>query len=282
MGFQEAIEGSGWDDARRNRARQLCDDLRDSLRPDAPPVYERRIYDNLDTDPLILDTGDAGTPATRPQFLGELLDQGPPACADPLFVAARDFCHGHKQEGPRNEVAEKRVLGKALSFGELLKLYQRGKTTAVGDASALGDIIATHSLAEQRDRLEDTALVNPRGIMWSFYDPADEDDPYASLEDDREEVVDRLGLGWHEGKSHRILKLAHRLPDGMRAFTPTAWDGGVRHPYWYPGGRTRPLSADGRGTGRFGDDDGLPEVVHAPLTGRQLAAPIEYVTDTTP
>jgi len=229
MGFQEAIEGSGWDDARRNRARQLCDDLRVSLRPDAPPVYERRIYDNLDTDPLIPDTGDAGTPATRPQFLGELLDSGPPATGGPLKDAAISFCRAHKQEGPEDKAARERTLGRVWDVPKLAVQFRFGKSISLAESKALvREMVADCDLDDQRELLAEAKLA-PK-LMWSFYDATDEENPFASLSESRAPLIDRLGLGEYEGTDSELIRWSHRLPAAVEPHTPTAWDGGVRWP----------------------------------------------------
>lgn len=278
MGFQEAIEGSGWSDGQRDRAKQLCADLRDSLRWSGPSVYEHRIYENLDSDPLIPDTGDARTPATRPQFLGELLDSGPPATGEPLKDAAISFCRAHKQEGPEDNAARERTLGRVWDVPKLARQFRFGKSIgrAVSEAR-VREIVADCDLDDQRQLLAEVKLA-PK-LMWSFYDATNEEDPFASLSESRAPLVDRLGLGEYEGTDDELVQWSHRLPGTVGPHTPTAWDGGVRRPYWFPGGRTRPLSADSRGTGLYGPDDGQPEVVHDPVTGAALASKIDFVAD---
>lgn len=281
MGFNEAIEQSGWDPGRKEQASQLCDDLRETLRRPGDPAYEHRIYDNLDSDELIEDIGESGKPATRPQFLGELLDSGPPPVGEPLKTAAIAFCREHKQEGPEDSAARERTLGRVWDVPKLALQFKFGKSISLAESTAqVNDIVAHCDLDQQRELLADVLLA-PK-LMWSFYDATNEQQPFAGLSEGRAALVDRLGLGEYEQAGVELIRWSHTLPSVVEPHTPTAWDGGARRPYWFPGGRTRPLSADGRGTGQYGPEEGQPEVVHDPVTGAQLAAKIDFVADEAP
>jgi hypothetical protein len=64
-----------------------------------------------------------------------------------------------------------------------------------------------------------------------------------------------------------MVLFAHRLSPGVAARTPTTFDA-EDSPFYRPGGRTQPLDTSTTG-------DGMPEVVHSPITGSTLAEPIQ-------
>ncbi len=76
----------------------------------------------------------------------------------------------------------------------------------------------------------------------------------------------RLGLGHIDLTREVLLVLGHRLPGGITPHTPTTFDAETSE-YYRPGGSTKPLSGP--------DADGMPEVVHDPITGDQLALAVE-------
>jgi len=189
------------------------------------------------------------------------------------------FCHDHKQEGNEDATAYGRVLGRVFPFAKLEKLYLRGKPASLRRRSRLRDLIGRPALRKQKVELGSTELGYK--LSWSFYDPNHPGDPFRSFDRGAANMIDRLGLGKELRDSEELVKWGHWLPTGAKAHTPTAWDGGADNPWWYPGGRTRPLSADRGGTHdpNIGQDDGLPEVVHDPLTGSELAMPMIFLVN---
>jgi len=280
MGFLEAIRRSGWDAPRQAAAQGLCDQIRESLRRrDDFPADPDRVYKNLDSDARILDVRLPPTPASRLGLLDELLKKGPLLTGAPLKEAVGDFCRAHKREGPGDPTAQNRVLGRVFPFHKLDALYQKGEPADLRARSGLKEVIRNGTLDEQKDALATTELADE--LMWAFYDPSDVDNPYRSFTRGVDDMVDRLGLGKEWNDRDELVHWGHRLPPGVNAHTPTAWDGGADNPYWQTGGRTRPLSADRGGTGNtsLGPDDGLPEVVHDSVTGRHLAIRIAFLAN---
>jgi hypothetical protein len=280
VGFSEAIEQSGWGSARQREARRLCGELRKSLRcaEYAPDVDQ--VYKNLDSDTLVPDTPPPSRPASRADLLDGLLRRKPDPNGD-LKTVADEFCHSQKMEGPEDPESTGHVLGRVWTFDGLNKLYQKsGRAGSRRRPGTLDRIISRASLRDQQDALGDMRLAPPHvDAMWSFYDPSARDDPLRNLPANRAGAVDILGLGKYHSSKERLVQWGHRLPGGHKAKKPTAWDAGVGDPHWRPGGRTRPLSANGGGTGAFSAADGRPEVVHAAVTGRDLAVKISFVVD---
>jgi hypothetical protein len=104
-----------------------------------------------------------------------------------------------------------------------------------------------------------------RHQMWSFYDPASPAAPFGNLGKGAKEIRRRLGLG-HVPIGERLLLFSFRLPPEVSAHVPTAFDAEL-NPFFRPGGRTCPLNGPPK--------EGLPEVVHQPLTAEALALRIE-------
>jgi len=280
VGFEDAIRRSGWDAARQREADQVLGELRKGLECADYPPNAHQVYENQDSDPLIPDTAPPSRPASRVDLLGELLKGKADPDAD-LKVVADEFCRRHKMEGPGNPQSAGRLLGRVWAFDGLNKLYQKaGRAGSRRRPGVREHIINRASLRDQQDVLGDLRLAAPHvDAMWSFYDPSVPDDPLRGLPSGRAATVDILGLGKYHSSKERLVQWGHRLPRGQKAKKPTAWDAGASNPFWRPGGRTRPLSADGGGTGAFAAADGLPEVVHAPVTGRDLAVRISFVVD---
>ncbi|MBM4034952.1 MAG: hypothetical protein FJ291_24680 [Planctomycetes bacterium] len=272
MGFLDAMNGSGEDDD------SLVNRLRKCLRRTDFPADPDRVFNNMDSDSLVPDLPEPGKPASRLALLDELRKKSPLPTTVEDKGAVKDFCRAHKQEGPKDTAAAGSVLGRVWPFGKLDALFkQKGKVANLRLSSGLRDLIKNPSLRQQQEKLAGTPLGDQ--LMWSFYDPTDEHDPFRSFGGGSDTMVDRLGLGKDWNVRHDLVKWGHRLPAGIAAHTATAWDGGAENPYWYPGGRTLPLSADGGGTRdpSIGHSDGLPEVVHDPVTGSQLAVPIAFL-----
>ncbi len=280
MGFLDAIDQSGWHAARQADAGDLVEQMRESLRRTDFDADPDRVFNNMDSDALIPDVPSADRATSRLEMLDDPLMTALPATATGKEVkdAAVGFCRAHKQEGPDDPVAQGHVLGRVWPFAKLdglLKLKAKVRSLRMG--SGLRVLVKNRNLAEQRAMLATAPLGEQ--LMWSFYHPTDRDNPFRSLGGGSDSMADRLGLGEDWSAKHDLVKWGHRLPLGMTAHTPTAWDGGADNPYWFPGGRTRPLSADGGGSKdpAIGPDDGLPEVVHDPVMGSQLAIPIAFV-----
>jgi len=272
MGFGDAIERSDWDGARKADALRLCGAMRACLdRPDYAPD-PNCIYKNLDSDRLVPDAPLPARPASRQELLRTLLDAGPPE-GEELKTEVGKFCHSHKMQGPEDPAARQRVLGRAWGFDRLWQVYAKTRRLDPNNPGPLNDAIRLLSLEKQREHLSEVPLAEH--VMWSFYDPRDQANPFASFAGGRAELVDRLGLGEYSSRSHTVIKWGHCLPESVTPTTPTAWDGGVNRPYWLAGGRTLPLSA----AAARDTTNGLPEVVHCPVTGSQLAIRIAVVSD---
>ena len=75
-----------------------------------------------------------------------------------------------------------------------------------------------------------------------------------------------LGLGYI-GAADEVVGFAHRLPAGIEARRPTAWDAGCST-CWRTGGRTYRLDRE---------EYGLREVVHDRIKGEHLFASIQIL-----
>jgi hypothetical protein len=100
--------------------------------------------------------------------------------------------------------------------------------------------------------------------MWSFYQTAHPDLPFTSVTRTYDELKRRLGLGLMSDPNAEAMYWAHRLESEQTAHSTTAFDA-ADYPFYRPGGRTRPLD---------GASDGLPEAIHVPVDGAQLAESI--------
>jgi hypothetical protein len=129
---------------------------------------------------------------------------------------------------------------------------------------------SARKLAKQRTDLAEKVL--SRYQMWC-YPAADARNPFREIGTTRADAVKMLGLGYYayNEPAAEIVRWAHALPDSIRAHQPTAWDAGADkgNVHWRPGGSTYQLDRD---------DFGLPEVVHDPVTGENLVAPIETLS----
>jgi len=278
MGFREAIDASGWDAKRRQAADDLLDEMRGVLSwgPPGGP-YASRIFHNLDADEAVPDVPEADSPVSRLELLDDLLSSGPPH-GDALKLHLKGFCRHHKKEGPPDPLAKDRVVGRVWQLDALARHSGDDSAASFGGKALVRETIETADLEAQRKFFTNRLLA--QHVMWSNYHEADAEHPFCELGESRAEHVDRLGLGQHEGTSDELVRGSYRLPDSVEPKTPTAWDGGVRVPYWYPGGRTRPLSCDGGGTGGFNNRTyGLPEVVHDAITGATLAEAMKFLAD---
>ena len=106
--------------------------------------------------------------------------------------------------------------------------------------------------------------------MWA-YPPAAPSNPYQEVGSTRASAVNVLGLGYLAfdpvGQTEVLVRWVHQLPS-TTARQPTAWDAGTcgTNVYWRPGGKTFTLNPGA---------PGVTEVVHPPVQGQDLVAPIE-------
>jgi hypothetical protein len=124
-------------------------------------------------------------------------------------------------------------------------------------------------LARQKTELAGKTF--SRYQMWC-YPAADSWSPFREIGTTRAEAVNMLGLGYYayDEPHAEIVRWAHALPAPVRAYRPTAWDAGgdKGNVHWRPGGRAYQLERD---------EYGLLEVVHNPIKGADLIAPIEVL-----
>ncbi len=226
-----------------------------------------QIFDNMDSDPQIGDLPEADKPASRI----ELLEVAAVHRADQAEM--RDeavlYCRSHQQEGPPYPDAANITFGRVNRFRSLVNaIADSDSALGVHRAEALlRDVIhdappATR-LERQRSSLAGRILGSRQ--MWC-YPAGDAANPFAEIGNSRIEAVNVLGLGWYayDAPDDELVRWAHMLPDAIGAYLPTAWDADDSV-YWRPGGRTYRLDRD---------DYGVPEVVHNPVAGDNLTAPI--------
>jgi hypothetical protein len=239
--------------------------LRDSLHELTYPPNTNQIYDNMDTDPLIGVTVEAGKPACRVELLKRVV----PHVLDLSSMRAETelFCREHLQEGPLFPDIANTTLGRVTTFEAIVKaIADEDSPAGLEDARALlrdaidAPLSATR-LARQRADLADKNL--SRFQMWSF-PAADPSAPLAEIGPARQEALNILGLGYI-GPHEEVVAFAHRLPAGLSAYRPTAWDAGC-FVWWRIGGRTYRLDLD---------EYGLREVVHERIRGEHLVASID-------
>lgn len=140
--------------------------------------------------------------------------------------------------------------------------FTRRRGSFRGSAEMHVDDLLAMTLSQQRLLLADRRL--RQYMMWSFHQEEFLDAPFSGVDTTCTELRRRLGLGQFVASAAKVLYWAHRLRPNQIAHRPTAFDA-ADNPYFRPGGRTRPL--DGAG-------DGMPEVVHDPVSGDQLVEPI--------
>jgi hypothetical protein len=258
MSFQDA-------EAAETSVAGIASLLRDSLREPAYIRNANQVYDNMDTDPLIGPTPAAGEPACRVDLLTRVAAHAP----DLLRVRdeAQLFCREHLREGPEFLDAAITTFGRVCTFESLVSaIADPSSPSGLDDARALlRDAIdappSPARLARQRADLDGKNL--SRFQMWSF-PVADPANPLAEIGPERDEAVNVLGLGYI-APADEVVGFAHRLPAGVEAHPPTAWDAGC-FPWWRAGGRAYRLDRD---------EYGLREVVHDRIRGEHLVASID-------
>jgi len=243
----------------------LANVLRDSLRE---PDYLRNIdqvYENMDSDPLIAATAVVGQPASRVELLLTIAPHRPDQAR--LKSEAELFCRDHHQEGPQFPDAANTAFARVCTFESLVNaIADPASPSGLDDARALlrdaiDEPLSSARLTRQRADLDGKNL--SRFQMWSF-PVADPTNPLAEIGPLRDEAVNILGLGYID-PADEVVGFAHRLPAGIEAHQPTAWDAG-RFTCWRTGGRSYRLDRD---------EYGLREVVHDRIRGEQLFASIQ-------
>jgi hypothetical protein len=226
----------------------------------------------MDSDPLIGPLPEAGKPASRIELLKQVSKHwaNPAGVPDEVVL----FCRAHLQEGPLAPATEVASLGRVQSMRSLVNavadpaggLSLRNAEALVRDAVA-GLADAATKLARQKTDLAGKTL--SRFQMWC-YPAADHRSPRREIGAGRMDAVNILGLGFYayDAPGEEVVHWAHALPNSVGAHRPTAWDAGTDrgNVHWRPGGKTYRLDRD---------DYGLPEVVHNPIKGDDLIAPVE-------
>lgn len=227
-----------------------------------------QVFDNMDQDPLIdaVTMPGSGRPPSRHDFL-QYLNVAPP----PIGFAVSSFCRtpAHQLRGP---TLPDRLLGRVQRFTAVLN-------SVTGPRSSLSRTTAQNLIRDGTARVPGALArqkVSFKGyklsayFMWS-YPPKDPLDPYQDIGPTRAIAVNTLGLGYFEqdpvGKTEVLLRWVHELPSAT-ARQPTAWDASSAdgNVYWRPGGKTFTLNPGA---------PGLTEVIHEPVEGQVLVAPME-------
>lgn len=261
MSFQEAENSE-------QMLQGITDILRQALEE---PGYERnpnQVYDNMDADPLINSLPQSGRQHSRV----DLLRRVNPLRTNPSAIPGKvvEFCCENLQQGPA--VAHS-VFGRVQSLKSLVNTVvgaSSGKVDRLFESRIRDLVFSTDDDATKlaRQKLFFSGKNMSQYQMWS-YAAADPDNPFSEIGTARADAVDVLGLGVYSNDNNETLvRWAHRLPETIKACQPTAWDAGTDkgNVYWRPGGRTYRLGVD---------DYGVPEVVHNPIQGEALIAPIK-------
>jgi len=180
------------------------------------------------------------------------------------------FCWSgtNQRQGPESPGSRGATFGHVMETGKLRKVFTstQSPTSAFTPKDQLRlfrDLIDRDNLTQQRAAIG----VFPEYQMFGFFQLPHLHDPFAGVSTKASELRRRLGLGKVD-PDEELLHFAYRLRDDQIAHIPTAADADL-DPYFRPGGYTKPL---------WGDDDGLPEVVHTPIDGSQLQRRIERAT----
>jgi|GEM_PF-3375161 hypothetical protein len=191
--------------------------------------------------------------------------------ADVVEGCVFNFCRAHQRLGKVNTTGQNAVLGHVVERGKTestLRSVKLGKTPLTRKTGTTG--LFVDRILRERDLVGQQSLLGncdlSKWIMWSFYQARKLDDPFYKLPREKSELVRRLGLRLSK-PDVELLLWQHKLEPHQTAHKPTALDA-ESFDYYRPGGKTRPLS----GT------DGLPEVVHQPVSSNQLAGMIEVAS----
>lgn len=234
-----------------------------------------QVYDNMDVDPLIYTLSAEGNPASRLDLLLHIRALQDTPTSIPSEVVS--FCRQHLRRGPQLEDSGGRSFGRVQSLDSLVNalvdpIANPSTELTRGDAEILvWDLMAITAgtdikLEKQKATLGGKQLSKYQ--MWC-YQPEDAQEPFREIGESRGQAVNVLGLGFaYDEPEMELVRWAHALPVELRAHQPTAWDAGATkgNVHWRPGGRTYQLETN---------EYGVPEVVHPPIQGKHLIAPIE-------
>ena len=248
----------------------LSSALEAALRDQAYTPNPSQVFVNMDGDHLIGDHPVSGSPASR----SELFEKVEPHRGDSALMksATTRFCREHQRKGPAIPKSGNDTFGHVCRFEALIDGVRPADSSQTRESvrAKLRDVIhdapLPHRLSRQRRRLGANRLRCYQ--MWCYL-PPDPQAVFAAIGMSRAEVVNLLGLGFEAftEPSEELIRFAHRLPPGLDAFQPTAWD--AEHcAYWRPGGFTWKLDGSGYG---------LSEVVHLPIKGQDLYVAIEPI-----
>lgn len=257
MAFQDVL--GRWGRAGRHAERSAAEVVLDLLtRADV------QVCQNLDNDPDVKDE-------QREQLLDHLL-QAQPTTPQAALDSLSRFCYLPENQlgGAPEPTAQSAALGHVKSRTAWQRYIEsshgssaRGFATRRRRSAAMAvDNLLRMSVDQQRTLLAGRNL--SRYNMWSFYQSAHPDSPFTNVARTYDELKRRLGLGLMTDENAEAIHWAHRLEPAQTAHRTTALDA-ADYAFYRPGGRTQPLD---------GANDGLPEVVHAPVDGSQLAEPI--------
>lgn len=203
-------------------------------------------------------------------------------CADTASViqaTVSRIMSDHKLQGPPAKCPDMIVFGRAVIEADLAKVIHEGKAWATEEWSRR-TIRYAKSLDDVGDLqawLDDVPL--GKYVMWATFNEAGLG-PFASLPDRADGIRAALGLSKTHARDQPLLLLQYQLED-REARMPRvteAYAGPMWTHYFRPAG---PLERK-RGYGRtFPWDEvaeengaGEPEVVHEPIHGNRLAAPL--------
>ncbi len=191
------------------------------------------------------------------------------ACApeqiDELERAYEDLCHNQEQrKGPRRRLRPEQVLGHCIPNSVMVDRLSdpnREEFMLRPQATTRMAAFLDQSLGGQRRFLGRYGIRDH--LMWSCYEAAATGAPFSRTGTTQTELHRRLGLGHYDLHDDRLLYMKHRLPAGVDALVPTAFDAGTS-PYFEHGGRSKPLAGPKR--------DGVNEAVHSPIPGSAIVS----------
>ena len=257
MAFQDVLDR--WDRAGRHAERLDAEQVLDLLRG-----ADGQVYQNLDSDPDVTDDQRA--------LLLDFLLQEKPITGRAALDSLCQFCYqpDNQLSGAPELAAQSAALGHVKPRTAWQRYIEsshgssaRGFATRRRRSAAMSvDDLLRLSVDQQKMLLAGRSL--SRCNMWSFYQPAHPDSPLTNMTRTYDELKRRLGIGLMNDQNAEAVYWAHRLEPAQTAHRTTALDA-ADYPFYRPGGRTQPLD---------GANDGLPEVVHVPVDGAQLAEPI--------
>lgn len=215
------------------------------------------------------DASDPGRQAELAERIFALLGAVAGAVAETSAIESvvTRFCREAANESLRIPVTQSADYryGHVIPHKHLQRLIEqdpvRPESRTDGSAEVFVDELVSKPLSEQQDDLKDIKL--RRYLMWICYQPSSPDHPFSGVTTTRDELRRRLGLGFDAYKGELLYGI-FQLPSGSVAYQPTSFDAELNI-YFRPGGKTHPLD---------GAEDGLHEAVHAPLSAKELVAPL--------